>query len=153
MSKQYQFKITHTDLNSILGATTPPRATDGTADITVSVDRGFSRQISNSLLTAKFGDGYEQRALNGINTKQEQISVSFNNRDYKEGNLIAAFFDLKAGLNFNLTVTNTKDVESSSPTETTETIKVTCDEYNLVYVNDSAVSIQTTFRRVYEPTA
>ena len=124
-----------------------------TSDRAIKADRGLSRQVSFSLLTAKFGDGYEQRGLNGINNKQEQLSVSFNNREYREGNLIAAFFDSKAALNFDLKITNNRDVEASTPTEAYETIRVACDGYNLVYVNDTTISIQAQFRRVYEPTA
>lgn len=142
MSREYTFEIAVGEAGNSLPA----------AAYTIRADRGLNRQVSYSLLTAKFGDGYEQRALNGINNKQETINVTFNNRNYKEGNLIAAFFDQKRGLNFEMTVTNTKDAESSNPTETTETIKVTCDSYNLVYVNDTTISIQTTLRRVYEPT-
>lgn len=119
----------------------------------IKADKGLSRQVSYSVLTAKFGDGYEQRGLNGINNKQEQIGISFNNREYREGNLISAFFDSKAALNFELSITNNKDVEATSPTETTETIRVACDGYNLVYVNDTTISIQAQLRRVYEPAA
>ena len=141
MSTQYQFEIAAGEAGNSLPASA----------YIIKADKGLSREVSYSLLTAKFGDGYEQRALDGINSKQETINISFNNRNYKEGNLIAGFFDKKRGLNFTLTVTNTKDAESSNPTETTESIKVTCESYNLVYVNDTTISIQTTLRRVYEP--
>ena len=149
MARQYSFTMSTGDLDQILGATVPTR----TLTYEVKADRGLNRQVSYSLLTAKFGDGYEQRALNGINTKQESISISFNNRDYKEANLIAAFFDLKQGLNFDLKVTNTLfDPEQNTVDQAPETIRVVCDNYNLVYVHDTAVSIQATLRRVYEPT-
>lgn len=148
MARQYSFTMSTVDLDQILGTTNPAR----TLTYEVTADRGLNRQVSYSLLTAKFGDGYEQRALDGINTKQENISISFNNRDYKEANLIAAFFDLKQGLNFELKVTNTLfDPEQNTVDGTPETIRVVCDNYNLVYVHDTAVSIQATLRRVYEP--
>jgi len=64
----------------------------------------------------------------------------------------AAFFDLKQGLNFDLKVTNTLfDPENSTSDGTPETIRVVCDNYNLVYLHDTAASIQATLRRVYEP--
>lgn len=137
----YQFTIPNTAFTEL------------TTDKVITADRGLARQVSYSVLTAKFGDGYEQRGLNGINNKQEQISISFNNRPYREGNLIAAFFDSKAALNFELSITNNKDIEASTPTLTTETIRVACDSYNLVYVNDVTISIQAQLRRVYEPAA
>lgn len=147
MAQQYSFTISVAELDQILG-TTPGTRID---EYDVSADRGLTRGVKYSLLTSKFGDGYEQRALHGINTKQESISISFNNRDYKEANLIAAFFDLKQGLNFDLTVTNTSLDPDSDTSDVVETIRVVCDNYNLVYLHDTAVSIQATFRRVYEP--
>jgi len=138
MSTQYSFTIP-----SSLGL-------GNTSNESISTDRGLSRQVSFSVLKASFGDGYSQRARDGINSKREAISASFNNRHYKEGNLIAKFLDNRQGLNFDLTVTNTV---TNAAAETTEIIRVTCDGYNLVYVNDTTVSIQATLNRVYEPPA
>ena len=146
MARQYSFTMSVSDLQNIFGDT------GRTDTYEVKADRGLNRQVNYSTLTAKFGDGYEQRALDGINTKQENISISFNNRNYKEANLIAAFFDLKQGLNFDLKVTNTLfDPENTTSDGTPETIRVVCDNYNLVYLHDTAASIQATLRRVYEP--
>jgi len=108
----------------------------------IVADRGLQRQVRHRILTSKFGDGYEQRVRDGINTKEDNFSISFNNRPADEINLIAAFLDSKAGLNFNLTVTNlTGD----------EVIKVVAEEYNISYPQETIHSLQTTFRRVYEP--
>ena len=137
MATQYSFTIPN---NLNLG---------NSSAVEVRADRGISRQAQFSLLSAQFGDGYRQVGLSGINTKQENISISFNNRFYKEGNLIAKFFDNRQGLNFDLTLTNT----AGDAADSTETIRVSCDGYNLVHVNDTTVSIQATFRRVYEPPA
>lgn len=136
---KYQFEIA----NNTLGLSNGAR--------TIVADRGLSRQTSFSLLTAKFGDGYEQRAVDGINSKQETFGLTFKNRDYKEANLIAAFFDSKKGLNFSMEITNTKDVESASPTDVHETIKVACDSYTLTYITDTIATVTSQLRRVYEP--
>lgn len=136
---KYQFEIA----NNTLGLSNGAR--------TIVADRGLSRQTTFSLLTAKFGDGYEQRAVDGINSKQEVFGLTFKNRDYKEANLIAAFFDSKKGLNFSMEITNTKDVESTSPTDVHETIKVACDNYTLTYITDTIATVTSQFRRVYEP--
>jgi phage-related protein len=137
MSTQYSFTI--------------PQALQlgNTADKTVVADRGLSRQVSFAILRANFGDGYSQRARDGINSKREALSISFNNRDYKEGNLIAKFLDNRQGLNFDLTLTDT----AGDQADNTEVLRVTCDGYNLIYINDTTVSIQATFNRVYEPPA
>lgn len=139
MATQYSFSIPQ----DAIASSVPPTAT------TIRADRGLSRQVSFALLKANFGDGYSQRARNGINSKREALSISFNNREYKEGNLIAKFLDTKQGLNFNLTLTDTAVGEADN----TEVLRVTCDGYNLVYINDTTVSIQATFNRVYEPPA
>ena len=141
MAKYFQFTIPNNDFTEL------------TSDYIITADKGFSRQVTFNVLTASFGDGYEQRALNGINSKQEQISLSFNNRSYREGNLIAAFFDLKKASNFLLKITNTKDVENLTSSDVEENIRVTCDGYNIMYPKEDIVSIQTTLRRVYEPAA
>ena len=136
---KYQFEIA----NNTLGLSNGAR--------TIVADRGLSRQTNFSLLTAKFGDGYEQRAVDGINSKQEVFGLTFKNRDYKEANLIAAFFDSKKGLNFSIEITNTKDVESATPTDVHETIKVACDSYTLTYITDTIATVTSQLRRVYEP--
>ena len=45
-----------------------------------------------------FGDGYEQRLPNGINTLDQVFNVSFNNRPSTEINLLTDFFDSTAGV-------------------------------------------------------
>lgn len=142
----FSFTILNGDLNDLsyegpLRTETSPGS--GIYEVEVVVDRGFQRQVQHRVLTAKFGDGYEQRFLDGINTKNENFNVSFNNRPAEEINLIAAFFDLKSGKAFTLEVTNLSN--------TPEQIKVVCESYNLVYLQPTAHSLQATLRRVYEP--
>ena len=142
MADNYSFTILNNELND-LSYTGPLRVQiDGTdpAEYTVEIvaDRGLTRNVQHRVLTAKFGDGYEQRVRDGINTKNETFSLSFNNRSSDEVNLIAGFLDYKAGLNFDFTVG-------------TETLKVVCETYDLIYLYDEIYSLQTNFRRVYEP--
>jgi len=108
----------------------------------VVADRGLSRQSSHRVLTATFGDGYEQRSLDGLNTKDDMFSLTFKNRDAEQINLIAAFFDVKAGKNFNFVVTDHLGDTS---------LKVVCDSYDINYSHDLYHSMNCTFRRVYEP--
>lgn len=144
MSNSYSFQILKTDADDLLySGTLPLIDPDNTPDsgdeyYEVSVDRALSRQTQHRVLTANFGDGYEQRVLDGINTKDDSFSVSFTNRSAEDIELIAGYFDLKAGKNFNFTVR-------------AETLKVVCESYSISYIQDSVYSLQTTFRRVYEP--
>ena len=89
----------------------------------------------------------EQRVLNGINTKEDSFSLSFNNRSAEDINLIAAFLDDKAAKNFDFTVTDSFTGGSLSNT----TMKVVCDSYNVNYIRENFHSLTCTLRRVYEP--
>jgi len=129
----YSFKIPQNGISS---------GVPGASGENITVDRGMSRQSTHRVLTSKFGDGYEQRVLDGINTKNEQFSITLNNRTREEINKVARFLDNYAGKAFEFTITNhTAD----------EVIKVVADSYNLVYIHTEIHSLQTTFRRVYEP--
>jgi phage-related protein len=109
----------------------------------ITVDRGFSRKAQHRVLTANFGDGYEQRVRDGINTKNENFTVALNNRPAAEINKVAKFLDNYSGKNFILTVTEYGGVD--------ETINVVCDAYNITYKYEDVLTLTTTFRRVYEP--
>ena len=112
------------------------------APIEYPVDRGMARETQHRVLTAKFGDGYEQRVLDGINTKMDSFNISFNNRSASSINLLAAYLDAQAAKNFDFTVT-----DQAGDT----TVKVVCDSYSINYVRENTHSLTTTFRRVYEP--
>ena len=107
-----------------------------------TADRGMTRAVEHRILTAKFGDGYEQRVVDGINSKMSQFDVTFNNRTASSINLLAKFLDNKAGKNFNFTVT---DYDGDT------VHKVVCEAYNISYTRESIHSLDATFRKVYEP--
>jgi phage-related protein len=129
---QFQFIIAQNDIAS----------GDPSSNVTVVADRGLARQSVQRVLTAKFGDGYEQRVLDGTNTKLDVFTISFNNRTAADINRIAAFFDVKAGKSFTFTAT-----DHSGDTA----IKVVCESYNITYITDSFHNLNCTLRRVYEP--
>ena len=107
-------------------------------------DKGLTRQSVPRVLRVQFGDGYEQRIAEGLNSLQETYNISYANRPKAEIDDIAAFMDDKKGVTkFNYVI---PDTNNSGET----TIKVVCDQYNLTYVNDSSYTFTATFRRVYE---
>ena len=113
------------------------------APIEYPVDRGMARETQHRVLTAKFGDGYEQRVLDGINTKLDTFNVSFKNKSASSINLLAAYLDAKAADSFDFTVT-----DQAGDT----TIKVVSGgAYNIGYAREGVHSLTTTFVRVYEP--
>ena len=107
-------------------------------------DRGLTRQSTPRVLKVQFGDGYEQRIAEGLNSSQETYQISYSNRPKAEIDDIAAFMDEKKGVtSFNYVIPDTNNGGET-------TIKVVCDQYNLVYVSDSSYTFTATFRRVYE---
>ena len=107
-------------------------------------DKGLSRQSTPRVLKVQFGDGYEQRIAEGLNSSNENYQISYSNRPKAEIDDIAAFMDEKKGVtSFNYVIPDTNNGGET-------TIKVVCDQYNLVYVSDSSYTFTATFRRVYE---
>ena len=108
-------------------------------------DRGLQHTTKNRTLKVAFGDGYEQRLVDGINFKMQEFNVRFNNRTDDDADDIIAFFDNKKGVTaFDYTYPDTNESGGE------KTIKVVCESYNLTYVNDEHSSVDATFRRVYE---
>jgi len=118
----------------------------GTVEVPIIIrpDKNLSRSTSPRVLRASFGDGYEQRLADGINTLAESYSVSFNNRTKEEIDDIVAFFDAKKAVTaFEFTIPDSNNAGQSI-------IKVVCDSYNLNYTVGDFYGCSATFRRVYE---
>lgn len=123
---------------ALLETVFPTDSSGQATSVELAFDRNVSRQTTQRILTATFGDGYEQRVGNGINIKQENIGVAFANRAPQEISVLSTFLNNKAGANFDIIING-------------ETIKVACENYTTTYVNTSSHTLNTTFRRVYEP--
>ena len=108
-------------------------------------DKGFNRDDTPVLFTAKFGDGYEQRVQDGINSLEQEFSLSFATRPKAEIDDIIGFFESKAGAtSFNYTVDDTNESGNEL------TVKVVCSNWNQTWAYDDFYSATATFRRVYE---
>ena len=101
------------------------------------VDRGAGRTTARRVLSAKFGDGYEQRVLDGINNIEETYDISFRNRAKNEINTIADFLDDQPPAPFQFYIGE-------------DTVYVICDSYSISYGHDSVYSLSAQFRRVYQ---
>lgn len=109
-------------------------------------DKGMTRSSKPRVRSAKFGDGYEQRIADGINSIEETFNVSFKNRTKAELDAITGYLNSLGGVtSFDFTFPD----DNGSGGETT--IKVVCDTFNQTYSNDNFFSATATFRRVYEP--
>lgn len=67
------------------------------ATFTYSPGLDARRSIKPRVLSAKFGDGYEQRVGDGINTVQAVWSLSFPGKTRAEAGAIESFFIARAG--------------------------------------------------------
>lgn len=111
----------------------------------VQPDKGFGRQTTMRVHVAQFGDGYEQRLTDGINTKQQTLSVSFSTRPKAEIDDLVAFFESLNGVSkFRF------DLEDSNESSSTESIFCVCDTWSQSWAYDNFYSLTATFRRVYE---
>jgi len=106
-------------------------------------DKSLTIQNNAKVVTAKFGDGYEQRARKGINSLVNAYSLTFTNRSVEDSYEICRFFDEVLGVNaFDFTL-------PSERANLYSTVSVVCDDYNKTLDYNNYYSINATFRRVY----
>lgn len=92
------------------------------------------------VFTARFGDGYEQRAAFGINTQPKTWQLQFSNRDDTERNGILAFLEARKG------------VEAFDWTDPNGyAAKWVCSEWNVEQVSCNFNNVTASFREVFEP--
>lgn len=103
-----------------------------------NVDRGVSKQTTQRILKVNFGDGYEQRAPDGINIEKSTYSVAFKNREFDEIQVIEDYLNDNASLSFDFYIDE-------------DIVKVVCDSFSIQYPQESVYSLTAQFRRVYEP--
>lgn len=101
---------------------------------------GASKKNKPRIKKMMFGDGYEQRSADGINTNLKEWDVIFKG-DPVQINSVEAFFEARA----------TNGLEPFywvDPDGTTRT--VVCEEWNKMFDNYGWSTISTTFREVPE---
>ena len=94
---------------------------------------------------AKFGDGFEQRKIRGINNMVETYNLSFSNRPNTETDDLEAFFIDQAGVSkFTFTIPDSNEGTGEKD------IKVVCEEWSKSHTQTAATSLTAKLRRVYE---
>ena len=77
-------------------------------------DRSLTNTATPNVRTAQFGDGYQQRAVVGINNITEEYTLSFANRNKAAADDIVAFFAAKNGVSaFNFTIPDTNSTTAT----------------------------------------
>lgn len=117
-----------------------------TSSTSVVPDKGLNRNITPNVIVSQFGDGYQQRVANGINSINENYTLSFSNRPKVEIDAIVSTLNTRKGVTaFNFTL----DDEQASGN--TVTIKVICQKWSVVYAHNNNYTLNATLKRVYEP--
>jgi phage-related protein len=112
-------------------------------------DKSFTRSSKPRIHTAKFGDGYEQRLVDGINSIEESFSIGFESRARQEIDDIIAFFESKQGATaFDFYI---PDANGDIGGKKIKKVKVVCDDFSITYDSMTHHSCAAKLRRVYEP--
>ena len=136
-------------------------AIDNVSSEVFTPDRGIARNTKHRVLTATFGDGYEQRAVDGLNAQEETVSLNFVNRPNTEIDALVSALNTNIGTSASIVLNGPTlaQFDADAGLEATATtagqlLKGVCDSYNrtLLYEGpNGASSLSATFRKVYEP--
>ncbi|OXE37447.1 MAG: hypothetical protein CGW95_01470 [Phenylobacterium zucineum] len=110
------------------------------ATFTYTPDYGASYEVQPTVRVSSFGDGYEQRQANGINTQRRTWDLKFSVRSNAEADAIEAFFVAQAAVqSFDWT-----DINGDAGKFVCMSWQRSRDRYNLN-------TISCKFKQVYEP--
>lgn len=101
---------------------------------------GVRQKTTPRVRRIKFGDGYEQRTADGINTKSETWDLAFVGLTDAEADAIDAFLTARNAVEAFDWVTPAGDA-----------IKAVCDDWGRDFSQYDVNTISATFRRAYEP--
>ena len=104
-------------------------------------DFGASGAFKPRVRTTSFGDGYEQRVGDGINSNPAKWSVRFTQRTDAETNAITAFLEARGGT----------EAFSWTPPQATDPIRGVCREWERVSDRHNLNSVSAQFAQNFEP--
>ncbi len=121
------------------------KQTNGT--LVATPDRSMTKTSTPRMRTAKFGDGYEQRIVDGINNLEESYTLNFATRPKADIDDIVAFLDTNAGVTkFILTLPDTNNTTRTGERD----VKVVSTNYSATYNYDNFYSLSLSLKRVFE---
>ena len=121
------------------------KQTNGT--LVATPDRSMTKTSTPRMRTAKFGDGYEQRIVDGINNLEESYTLNFATRPKADIDDIVAFLDTNAGVTkFILTLPDTNNTTRTGERD----VKVVSTNYSVTYDYGDFYSLSLTLKRVFE---
>lgn len=100
-----------------------------------------SKKSQAQIRTTRFGDGYEQRIVLGLNNDPKEWSLTFDVTD-EDATVIEAFFEARAA-----------DAESFTwtPPDTETSYKWVCFSWDRELYEFQRSRVTATFRQVFEP--
>ena len=110
-------------------------------------DKQLTKKVQPRVLTARFGDGYEQRIADGINVLNETYTLTFKTRPKADIDDIVAFLDTKQNVTkFTLTLPDTNNTTRSGERD----VKVVSTDYSVNYEYDDFYTLNLSLKRVFE---
>ncbi len=104
-------------------------------------DFGASKKSKPSVTQVKFGDGYEQRIVQGLNTNPAMWDVKFSLREDDESNEIIDFLEARGA---------SESFDWTPPLSDTE-YKFVCREWGMSTDYHNKNTITAVFEQVFEP--
>lgn len=101
--------------------------------------RSFRKTKKTRVRVSSFGDGYEQRALDGINTIGQEFQLQFTNISISSAQDIDDFLDARGGL----------EAFYWTPTGDATQMLFKCEEWDVEYSSHISRSVTATFKRVF----
>jgi phage-related protein len=106
----------------------------------VQPDWGLTRSYKPRVLKAEFGDGYAQRAADGINNNPVTLAARWTHLSESEKDAVVNFFVARKGFEaFNYTYED----EGTSKT-------YVCEEWSYAHVDADGYVVDATFREVFD---
>lgn len=107
---------------------------------TYAPDYSAQQQNKPRVKSMRFGDGYEQRQADGINTQPAVWNLTFANRTNTDTNSIHTFLSARGGF----------EAFDWVPPDSTISIKVLCREWSKTMNRFNLNTITATFEQVFE---
>lgn len=101
---------------------------------------GLSRNISNRILKANFGDGYSQRVGDGLNTEEETFDLTWNNLTHTQFQRLSNYISARKGF---------RSFLWQSPMDGGHKPYI-CESFNTQVVSYRIYTITAKFTRVYD---
>ena len=110
-------------------------------------DKSMTKTSEPKVLAISFGDGYEQRIADGINSLKETYSLNFATRPKADIDDIVLFLDTQKNVSkFLFTMPDTNNTTRTGEKD----VKVVATNYSLTYDYEDFYSLSLSLKRVFE---